>query len=511
MTAGESGIDTGAKSLVSAARRRLLISVATPLLAIVAFMSWGLSSPVGSSPDDDFHLASIWCGHGDADGCQTAAQPNERTVYRDLVIDSVCFAFNPDASASCQGKDFGENPSDVVTTPRGNFTGLYPPVFYFAMSFLAGPDIDASVLVMKAANSVLFVGLVTLLFWLLPVHRRPTLVAALALSLVPLGMSLVPSTNPSSWAIISAGTLWIALLGVFETTGKRRLALGAVATVATVIGAGARADSAIYAGLAVVLVLFMTFRKTREYFLLAIFPAALTLIAIALYLTSHQGDAATAGLGAAPTGKGTGPLTLILANIAYLPGLWSGVFGSWNLGWLDTALPLSVPAAALMCFAGAVFIGLTSHVPRKGIAVFAILGAMTVIPIVLLVQSNSVVGANYQPRYLLPLVVMLAGFLLLTAGRPLATTSAQRWLIVIGLSFANAVALQTNIRRYVTGADMPGLDLDAGAEWWWHLPISPMFVWIAGSLAFAAALVALNSMRWTATSAEPQFASGVRT
>ena len=35
-----------------------------PLLAILALACWALASPVGSSPDDNFHLASIWCAGG---------------------------------------------------------------------------------------------------------------------------------------------------------------------------------------------------------------------------------------------------------------------------------------------------------------------------------------------------------------------------------------------------------------------------------------------------------------
>jgi len=482
----------------------MAVLIVAPLLALVALFSWGLSSPVGASPDDDFHLASIWCGHGDSAGCAAAASDDERVVYRDLAIDSVCFAFNADLSASCHGADFGENPEEVLTTPRGNFTGLYPPVFYYVMSLFAGPDIESSVLVMKLVNSALLVGLASVLFWLLPRHRRPTLVISLAVSLVPLGMFLVPSTNPSSWAIISAGTLWLALLGVFETVGRRRVGLAAVALVATVMGAGARADSAIYSGLAVALVLFMAFRKTRPYLGTALFGVALVALAVALYLTSHQGDAAANGLAPGATGPGTDPLTLTIANLINIPSLWAGVFGSWNLGWLDTPLPASVWVAALSAFAGAVFVGLATRVPRKGVSVLVIVAAMTAIPTVLLVQSNSIVGANFQPRYLLPLMIMLAGFILLTApGRPLVTTPVQRWLTVVALSFANAIALQTNIRRYVTGADLPGVNLDEGVEWWWHLPFSPMTVWIVGSLAFAGALALLTWVWSTSRAVHP--------
>jgi hypothetical protein len=49
-----------------------------------------------------------------------------------------------------------------------------------------------------------------------------------------------------------------------------------------------------------------------------------------------------------------------------------------------------------------------------------------------------------------------------------------------------------NIRRYVTGDDRQGLDLNAGAEWWWQgFPVGPVWVWVVGSLAFAGLLAVL--------------------
>lgn len=477
-------------------RRQVLLLVATPLLALLAFLSWGLSSPVGSSPDDDFHLASIWCGHGPTSACETTDKEGERVVYRDLVADSVCFAFNADASAACHGADFGENPDDVTASTRNNASGLYPPLYYFTMSLFTSPDIESSVLVMKLVNSLLFVGTVTVLFWLLPVHRRPTLLWSFVLSLIPLGMFIVPSTNPSGWAVLAAGTLWISFLGFMETTGRRKIALGAMATLAAVIGAGARADAALFGILAVALVLLLTFERTRAFLRNAALGLLLVAISAAFYLGSRQGSAISTGLVADPDSgvPRVDPIILAMANVINVPGLWTGALGFGPLGWLDTAPPSSVGVAVVASFCGAVFIGMRVRVARKGIALLVILAALWTVPTVLLVQSQSVVGANFQPRYILPLLVLLAGFLLLqgTTAR-IDASRTQRLVIVIALSLANAVALFTNIRRYVTGLDVSSLNLDLGAEWWWHLPIGPTFTWIAGSLAFAGMLVAINS------------------
>jgi hypothetical protein len=52
------------------------------------------------------------------------------------------------------------------------------------------------------------------------------------------------------------------------------------------------------------------------------------------------------------------------------------------------------------------------------------------------------------------------------------------------------MALHTNIRRYVTGLDVNGVNLDASPEWWWDVPFTPMAVWFVGSVAFGLVLVA---------------------
>ena len=36
----------------------------------VVLVGWAMASPMGSAPDDDYHLASIWCAEGvAADAC----------------------------------------------------------------------------------------------------------------------------------------------------------------------------------------------------------------------------------------------------------------------------------------------------------------------------------------------------------------------------------------------------------------------------------------------------------
>src|SRR5690606_18301480 len=128
-------------------RRRFRAIWLAPLLALVALGGWVFASPAGSSPDDDYHLVSIWCAAGDRTAlCEQSGDPTTRMVSRAL-LDINCFARDSTESAACQ-TDVLER-EELVETDRGNFVGAYPPVFYNVMSLFAGHDIQTSILIMR--------------------------------------------------------------------------------------------------------------------------------------------------------------------------------------------------------------------------------------------------------------------------------------------------------------------------------------------------------------------------
>jgi hypothetical protein len=105
--------------------------------------------------------------------------------------------------------------------------------------------------------------------------------------------------------------------------------------------------------------------------------------------------------------------------------------------------------------------------------------------------SRAKVGVDLQPRYLLPLIVLFA-FVLITEprGRVLRFSRVQNIAILAALAIANLVALQVNIRRYVTGVSQQGLNLDAHVDWWWPaMPVGPTAVWVIGAVAYTSLLV----------------------
>jgi len=182
---------------------------------------------------------------------------------------------------------------------------------------------------------------------------------------------------------------------------------------------------------------------------------------------------------------------LMWNNIWNVPGLWTGVFGGrplGSLGWLDTALPQIVFFGVGGTVLGLIFIALKNPGRKKTVALAGMILALWFIPVYLLQISGAQAGSEFQPRYLLPLMVVAVGTLVLTdSGVPLLTDRPRLIAIFIALTTANAIALHTNIRRYVTGIRVEGLNLNSPREWWWgFLPdvMTPNVVWLLGTIAF---------------------------
>lgn len=474
-----------------------------PALAFVALAAWAFASPIGAGPDDDYHLASIWCSTGGSELCQSGSDPSLRTVPVGLP-GVICYAQHGNESAECQKQVWAHFDDSTVQIDRGNFLGEYPPVYYAVMHVFAGADLQVSALVMRLLNAALFVGLATALALLLSASRRRTMLWAWLVTLVPLGMFLIPSNNPSGWAITGVGTAFLALLGWFEAVGRRRWALGALYLLGVLMAAGARGDAAVYIVGASVVVLILTVARSRPWLLAAILPAVGIIIAVVLMASAGQSGVATSGFtsgdsvdpvaggGAGSPASMTG-FALAAYNLLMLPFLWTGVWGTWALGWFDTQLPAIVPWAAVAAFVAVAFAGLGQMTWRKAISVSGVLVVLVTLPVYVLTAGNDEVGESLQPRYLLPLIVLFA-FVLLTepAGRMLRFTRLQTAAILGALALANLVSLQVNIRRYITGSDAQGLNLDSGAEWWWTgFPVGPTALWVIGFAAYAGLLAVL--------------------
>lgn len=486
------GYDAQVTRSSRSSRWKLLFAILIPILAFVSVGAWSVSSPVGASPDDDFHLASIWCGLGDRGGlCENRADDAVERYVPTAVTTATCYAYHNGDSADCWNGE-AEGMSKVK---RANVDRLYPPLFYGTMSVFASPNVAASVMAMKLFNSAVAVGLLTGVFFALPRRLRPALIVSVVATAVPLGMFVYGSTNPSSWALLSAATVWITVYAAFETDGRRRWILLGLAVVGAVMGGGARADAAVYAVFGVLLALLLGVRSRRPPLSPLIVAGVITMLSVVFYLSAWQGSSIVGGVDSErPPLSGSQHLS----NLLSAPSLWTGALGGWGLGWLDTPMPAVVSVLATAVFWGAFFVGGGRASLRRGVAIGLGVAAMWLVPVVLLGQSRMLVGELIQPRYLMPLMIITLG--VASARLDIARAwGGFRCIAAIGaLALANTVALHTNIQRYTTGLDRLTADPGADAEWWWAWAPSPLLVWLGGGLAFALMLALLALLLPTA-------------
>jgi len=186
---------------------------------------------------------------------------------------------------------------------------------------------------------------------------------------------------------------------------------------------------------------------------------------------------------------------LLWSNFWNIPGLWLGIFGGspWGaLGWLDTPMPQIVLAGTLAVLVTIFIVAIRTADSQKLIAIGIMAIALWGMPLYLLQLGGFVAGEQVQPRYMLPLMMVLLGIMVLTPkGEPLLKKPGELWFVLGALSLANAIALHSNLRRYTTGIKVQGFNLDSPIEWWWRfLPdaIGPTALWAIGAVSFAVLL-----------------------
>ncbi len=484
---------------------RPLAIAGVALLAFIGLGAWALSSPVGSSPDDRYHMASIWCNEALGESCEKDEEG--KSLLPASLMESPCFLGSPTTSAGCQPFMDGTDPRLQPDPGSDVDRNLYPGGFYAVLHFLKDPNIEFGIVSMRLFNVALFVGFGALLWVALPRRLQRTLVWSWSLTLIPLAAFLIPSTNPTSWAIIGVGMAWLALLGYFEADGWRMYALGGAYLVLVTIATSARSDSTLFVGATSIVTLLMTQADTKTLIRRFALPAVagLSVIAWLLFKPGQVGiiaegfgeranqaypDELPWQTGAAAT-EGF-DWALLWYNMWDVPALWLGMFGDypWGaLGWLDTVMPQAVTVLVTWMVLGVTFIALQRAWWQKWVAAGLMIFLAWGIPVWTLQLGGHKTGEQIQPRYLLPLFIVAIGVLLIqkTGDRVLIASRPGQIGIILALSIANAIALHTNFRRYTTGTIQGGVDLDHQREWWWmSLPdfLGANATWAIGSLAF---------------------------
>lgn len=451
----------------------------------VVFLGWALASPAGSSPDDDYHLPSIWCAGGVMETCSDegvdsvslavpAAVAGAQTCYRfDAAVAGTC-SEDLVSSAASGGAGAVLQPTDRVNQRAG----LYPDGFYSLLHLFVGPDVERSVQVMRVVNATLAVGALAWVLALAGSSVRRAVMVGTAVAWIPLGLSIIPSTNPSSWAftglmLLSAMALMLPTIDSVRRTRWWLVALGAV--MGAFMAINARVDAAVFVAIVVGVVFVYTgWARLRAQWASTVLLAILALWGLVAYLLAPTPGGAAAG---APMGAAERGIGLLLTNLTYVGVYLQGIVGGWPLSWNDVVLPPSIPIIGTLALGAVIALGMRTMSTRKAWALALAAAALILVPLVFLQLEGLGVGDVVQPRYIAPLLLLVVMIALLDSD---TFPRGVRWVMTIGLAFNASMAWWVFTHRFAYGSTVGWFDAEAIAPYAlsWGVVTLAGFAWL---------------------------------
>lgn len=467
--------------------RRWIVACTVVAGFLMAGLGWVVASPLGGSPDEDFHMGSIWCPRPATESCETEKVGDRPAILvPESVVDAAsCHAFKGNTSAQCTLSLSDERIAKGLRYDDDS----YPTGYYRFQHFFIGSDVGTSVLTMRAINTLIALVLLTSTFFVMPRRYRQAYSLAMLVSWIPMGWYFINSLNPSSWAITGTFVYGTALFASLQRRDKYQWFGLLIASLGAVLCISSRGDAAFYI-FVVSLSLLFAVEKERWTWFHRIFAVLWSLVGI--YFMASSGQAETVAT-VEPSPRGS-VLSVIIHAIMQIPRFAAGLFGHGRgPGWFDTNID-GLATFLAMGVAVVIIVRMARQgTARTGLASLMLLGAIFGVPFVTTVMGLQNELRGYQPRYMLPLVAMF--FFVLLAVRKTSEVSFTRrhiCLIVTCEMVAHALVLKRLLWRYVSG--MKGIEpwnLDEDIKWWWDVPITPMMVWIGASVALTVAVFGL--------------------
>ena len=432
------------------------------ILLFLVHVSWSLVSPVGSSPDEDTHLNSIYClSKFDKSPCDSL---NER-----IVNIGKCFYLDSNQPASCD--QYVTNEVAVVT--RATTESIY----YRTLSVFATDNLEKSVLMMRFFNSFLSIFIFFIIYKIATLKIfAAALITWLTVNL-PLGFYLVSSINTSSWLILFSILFTVLIYQITLDVEHTELKI-ILAVFIYFIASTARPDTKLIAG--VILISFIPL--ITQNFKLNIIKTAIILISTLitfyfLYNIWTRSSIANSGR------ELSIPIWEHLYRITSIP---LGAFGGWGLGSLEIDLPALVSVTTNFLILGIFIFSLKYTNFGSNFSKLIIFTFIYCVPLFVIIQSNLQVGEWYQPRYILPLFSPLIFLSIISILNYRKIFNSLFYFVSIIGTLSFLTALHTTARRYTHGSENFVLNLNSNFKWWWsdQLVISPMFVISIGTFSY---------------------------
>jgi len=389
----------------------------------------------------------------------------------------------------------------MVTTNRVN-AGGYNGIYHRIMHIFASDDIDRMTVTVRLVNVAIAAAAVLALLLLLDGRSRRLFAwGGIVLAMPPIPM-LVASVNPESWALTGITTVMAALVGAYIADAKwRRWALVALSFLGAFLASVARPDTAAFTVVAAVAVGLLFITQIKKVWPVMVASLGIICVGVWGFLSSQENSAITSGMGTVVSNTQVRGLQLLVRNLVYFPTWLSA---GWHTAY-DVAMPDPTAYLLFACTAAMAAFALARSGMSLGkvISILLVGGVLVGAPMAVLQAEGSTLWApgngGVQVRYELPALIMLIFVVLVPlVGKSTRILSLRSTVLLwLAISLCSIVNLHVWIRRWVTGLDYSGVNLDLGVGWWRSWMPSPMATWMIGSVGFTVAAAAIVFVWWS--------------
>lgn len=452
------------------------------LFGVIASI-WSISSPVGSSADDDFHLTSVFC-FKESKQCLRTDKPDEVLVERIIGEFPPCYVgFSEDFDRNYSknsGKCLTESPNDFLKTNRFNQYKQYPNIYYSFVSNFINTNTIFSVYFLRFINIVIASLVIFLLLIVSPTHINLPFSRLLSTALFPVGIYFIASNNPSSWMITGLITNWAflgSLIWNIKTGQSKLLIIGSSFgyIISGFLASVSRFDSIYYLLTLNLcsLILFVERKLVSKYFVkLLPLISIIFLLSASMFFQNSGADRVLSNLKIGnisyiPADISNDQPNSIINTLIELPSYILSIFGgqrpywtpysgdlpwefAYGVGWLEFSFPSIV--AILLIFSMTLLLANSVEVyTRKNLLILVSLIFSIVIFIVgWRLIKNYAPYYYFQPRYLAGFIIASFGLLLTTIKiKPLSPI--QTSLIFLSSAVASVISWMSISTRYSLG------------------------------------------------------------
>jgi hypothetical protein len=457
-------------------------------LACVSFFAllcaW-LFIPFGATGDMDYHLASIWCAHGEKNGLCANINKDNNTA-------SVPFMFQ-----ICDERDIYFWPYCEIqaTQPDTQRLRLAPPeklsLYYRIVHPLVDQQIQLSVAKIRLMNSLIATLVLFALLSVTTTRIKFAAVVGFSFSIIPFGIQHFSGVTTRGWALLSVMTSWAFLASYLQTPKSEvrlRLLQLTVYSLTFLLALFSRIDALVMVLITslVVAISFLIRNNpiSKKRFLIGVFGA--TLLALSAQFLPRIKNHANFTIP-----EGFGVLQYLLFQLVHTPEYMAD-WWHYQIG-QDGSGPGIIGLIGVLLFAlNTAFALQKSDFHQRflfisfGLIVFA-----------LLAKSSSSVGAivPLSAFYTLGIAVPWLGITIANSQgkEQFMSTSGNRKAAITLLSFSHALFFFNLIEFYtnrgVNVTYFESISLNNG--WWWDIWIQPNTVFLAGAFLFPLFMLSL--------------------